>query len=199
MERCPKTAPDPSAAGGGPFTAFAGPDGAQSQRGSKVVMTMLDEIIQRIDIEMGRLDHELRVELPDRIQKAVEMGDLRENAEYKSALERQQFVQARMSHLSQRQSELAQIDVKNLPHDRVGFGSKVKVKDLDMGDHFDFTIVAGDFVDFDAGQISFASPIGQGLLGARKDEEVEVILPMGERRYKILELKTLPEQVGIQD
>jgi transcription elongation factor GreA len=162
-------------------------------------MTMLDEIIQKIDIEMGRLDHELKVELPDRIQKAVELGDLRENAEYKSALERQQFVQARMSHLSQRQSELAQIDVKNLPLDRVGFGSKVTVKDLDMGDHFDFTIVAGDFVDFDAGQISFASPIGQGLLGARKDEEVEVTLPVGERRYKILELQTLPEQVGVQE
>jgi transcription elongation factor GreA len=162
-------------------------------------MTMLDEIIQRIDVEMGRLDHELKVELPDRIQKAVELGDLRENAEYKSALERQQFVQARMSHLSQRQSELAQIDVKNLPLDRVGFGSKVKVQDLDLGEHFDFTIVAGDFVDFDAGQISFASPIGQGLLGARKDEEVEVTLPVGERRYKILELQTLPEQVGFQE
>lgn len=199
MEELQITAPDRRAAGGGPFTALRGPDGALPQRGSKVVMTMLDEIMQRIDVELGRLDHELRVELPDRIQKAVEMGDLRENAEYKSALERQQFVQARMSHLSQRQSELAQIDVKNLPADRVGFGSKVKVKDLDLGDHFDFTIVAGDFVDFDAGQISFASPIGQGLLGARKDEEVAVTLPVGERRYKILELLTLPEQVGIQE
>lgn len=162
-------------------------------------MTMLDEIFEKLDDEMGRLDHELKIELPDRIQKAVELGDLRENAEYKAALERQQFIQARMSHLSKRQSELAQIDVKNLPLDRVGFGSKVKVKDLDMGDDFDFTIVAGDFVDFDAGQISFASPIGQGLLGARKNEEVEVTLPAGERRYKVLDLLTLPEQLGIQE
>lgn len=162
-------------------------------------MTMLDEVFARIDEEMGRLDHELKIELPDRIQKAVELGDLRENAEYKAALERQQFVQARMSHLSQRQSELAQIDIKNLPMDRVGFGSKVRLKDLDMGEHFDFTIVAGDYVDFDAGQISFASPLGQGLLGARMDEEVVVNLPAGERRYRIMELKTLPEQVGLAE
>jgi len=162
-------------------------------------MTMLEEVFAKIDDEMGRLDHELKVELPDRIQKAVELGDLRENAEYKAALERQQFIQARMSHLSQRQSELAQIDVENLPSDRVGFGSRVKLQDLDMGEHFDFTIVAGDYVDFDAGQISFASPLGQGLLGARKDEEVTVTLPAGERRYRIMELKTLPEQVGMAE
>jgi len=161
-------------------------------------MSILDEIFEKIDEEMGRLDHELKIELPDRIQKAVELGDLRENAEYKSSLERQQFVQARMSHLSQRQSELARIDVENLPLDRVGFGSKVRVKELEMGEDHDFTIVAGDFVDFDAGQISFASPIGQGLLGARKDEEVEVSLPAGKRRYKILDLLTLPEQLGME-
>lgn len=161
-------------------------------------MTLLDEIRHKIDDEMGNLDHELKIVLPERIRKAVELGDLRENAEYKSALERQQFVQARMSHLSQRQSELSQIDVENLPEDRVGFGSKVSVKDLEMGEVFEFTIVAGDFLDFDAGQISLASPIGQGLLGARLDEEVAVALPRGERRYQIMELLTLPEQLNLK-
>jgi len=160
-------------------------------------MSMLDEIRQKIDEEMGILDHELTRELPERIRKAVELGDLRENSEYKSALERQQFVQARMSHLSLRQSELSQIDLDNLPSDRVGFGSKVSVKDLDAKEVLDFTIVAGDFLDLDAGQISFASPIGSGLLGARIDEEVTVSLPIGERRYRIVKLKTLPEQLGM--
>jgi transcription elongation factor GreA len=158
-------------------------------------MSMLDEICQKIDEEMGKLDHELTRDLPERIRKAVELGDLRENAEYKAALERQQFVQARMSHLSQRQSELFQIDVENLPSDRVGFGSKVSVEDLEMKEVFDFTIVAGDFMDLDAGQISLASPIGQGLLGARKDQEVTISLPRGERRYRVLKLLTLPEQL----
>jgi len=161
-------------------------------------MSMLDEIRHKIDEEMGHLDHELTRELPERIRKAVELGDLRENAEYKSALERQQFIQARMSHLSQRQSDLSQIDVDNLPSDRVGFGSKVSVEDLDLNEVFEFTIVAGDFLDLDAGQISFASPIGQGLLGARLDEEVTASLPMGERRYRVLKLLTLPEQLGME-
>jgi transcription elongation factor GreA len=160
-------------------------------------MTMLDEIRQKIDEEMGKLDHELTRELPERIRKAVELGDLRENAEYKSALERQQFVQARMSHLSQRQSELSQIEVENLPEDRVGFGSKVSVEDLEAKETFDFTIVAGDFLDLDAGQVSLASPIGQGLLGARQDEEVTVSLPMGERRFRVRSLLTLPQQLGV--
>jgi transcription elongation factor GreA len=158
-------------------------------------MTMLDEARQRIDEEMGALQHELTQVLPELIRKAVELGDLRENAEYKSSLERQQFVQARMSHLAQRQSELSDIDVKDLPKDRVGFGSKVTVKDLDLGETLHFTIAVGDFVDFDSGEISLASPIGQGLLGARKDQEVSVALPAGERRYRILELSTLPEQL----
>jgi transcription elongation factor GreA len=165
----------------------------------KIDMTMLDEIRQRIDEELGRLDHELRRELPERIGKALEMGDLRENAEHKSAIERQQFVQARISHLSHRLSELSQIDVKNLPLDRVGFGSKVTVKDLESTETFQFTIVAGDFLDFDAGQISLASPIGRGLLGARKDQEVAVELPRGQRRYRVLDLLTLPEQLGMAE
>ena len=159
-------------------------------------MTMLDEIRHKIDEEMGRLDHELTRELPERIRIAVELGDLRENSEYKAALERQQFVQARMSHLAQRQSDLSQIDLENLPLDRVGFGSKVSVEDLEINEVFDFTIVAGDFMDLDGGQISLASPIGQGLLGARKDEEVTVSLPRGERRYRVVKLLTLPEQSG---
>ena len=160
-------------------------------------MSMLDEIRQKLDEEMGQLEHELTRDLPERIRKAVELGDLRENAEYKAALERQQFVQVRMSHLSQRQSELSQIDVKNLPADRVGFGPKVSVEDLEMKEVHEFTIVAGDFMDLDGGQISLASPIGSGLLGAREGEELTVTLPVGERRYRVVKLRTLPDQLGM--
>ncbi len=106
-------------------------------------MSMLDEIRQKLDKEMGQLEHELTRDLPERIRKAVELGDLKENSEYKAALERQQFVQVRMSHLAQRQSELSQIDLENLPPDRVGFGSKVSVEDLDLKEVFDFTIAGG--------------------------------------------------------
>ena len=159
---------------------------------------MLDEIRERIESEIERLTHELNVELPERINKAVELGDLRENAEYKSALERQSFVQARIGHLSSRMSELSKIDVEAMPSDRVGFGSKVKVKDHFMDEEVDFTIVAGDFMDLDSGQVSMASPIGRGLMGAKEGEEVVITLPVGERTFTILELQTLRQQVQVK-
>jgi len=156
---------------------------------------MLDEIRERIEDEIQRLTTELNVDLPHRIEKAVELGDLRENAEYKSALERQSFVQARIEHLTRRMGELSKIDVKQMPADRVGFGSKVKVHDLFLDEKKDITIVAGDFMDLDGGQVSIASPIGRGLMGAKKGEEVAIELPVGERKFKILDLVTLPQQL----
>lgn len=156
---------------------------------------MLEEIKAKISEELERLGYELNVTLPKAIEKAVELGDLRENAEYHSALDRQSFVQARINHLSQRLSELAKIDVETLPVDRVHFGSKLRVRNLATGDEFTYTIVSGDFMDLDAGHISLASPLGQGLLGAREGDEVTVQLPAGERSFKILELTTLPQMV----
>ena len=156
---------------------------------------MLEEIKTRISEEVDALTHELNIELPDRIKKAVELGDLRENSEYKSALERQQFVQARIGHLAWRMSELSKIDVNDVPADRVGFGSMVRVRNLATREETTFTIVAGDYIDLDAGHISLESPIGRGLLGARQGEDVSVRLPAGERRFRILELRTLPQQL----
>ena len=158
---------------------------------------MLDEIRERIEGEIEELTYELNVELPEKISKAVEMGDLSENAEYESALDRQQFVQSRIQHLRKRAGELSKIDVDAMPYDRVGFGSKVKVKDLDLDEVQEFTIVAGDFMDLDAGHISLASPVGRGLLGAQVDEKVAIQLPRGEKHFEILDLTTLPQQLDL--
>ncbi|MEK9502770.1 GreA/GreB family elongation factor [Gaopeijia maritima] len=158
---------------------------------------MLDEIRDKIEAEIGRLTHELNVELPERIRIAVEHGDLRENAEYKAGLERQGFVQARIGHLQARMSELSKIDVKAMPWDKVGFGSKVKVYNVAMEEEAEFSIVAGDFMDLDGGQVSMASPIGRGLMGSREGEDVTISLPVGDRVFKILELVTLPQQLGL--
>ena len=121
---------------------------------------MLEEIREKLEAEIGQLVHELNVILPHRIEKAVELGDLKENAEYKSAIERQQFVQLRMGHLSKRMSDLSKINVEEMPHDRVGFGSQVEIHDLAMDEMSSFTIVAGDFMDLDGSQVSMVSPIG---------------------------------------
>ena len=157
---------------------------------------MLDEIKQKLEDEIERLIRELTVTLPRAIQKAVELGDLSENAEYKSAKERQQFVQARLNHLTQRMSELSKIDTTKIATDRVGFGSRVKLTDVENGAEVTYSLVFGDFIDLDSDQISMASPIGNALLGKKLGEEVVVRLPRGDRTYKIVELTTLPEMVG---
>jgi transcription elongation factor GreA len=159
---------------------------------------MLDEIRERLGAEIENLTRELTVELPERISKAVELGDLRENSEYKSALERQQFVQARLNQLTARMAELGKIDVSAMPADRVGFGSKVTILDLATEDEMTFSLVAGDFMDLDGGQVSIASPIGSALLGAREGQDVTVALPRGERVFRIQSLLTLPQQLGVQ-
>ncbi len=157
---------------------------------------MLEAIKARISDEVEALTRELNVELPDRIKKAAELGDLRENSEYKSALERQQFVQARIGHLAWRMSELSKIDVKDIPSDRVGFGSTVRVLNVATDEETTFTIVAGDYIDLDAGHISLDSPLGRGLLGARQGDDVDITLPAGERRFRVVELTTLPQQLA---
>ena len=160
---------------------------------------MLDEIRVKIESEIEELTHELNVLLPDRITKAVELGDLRENSEYKAAIERQQFVQVRIIHLTKRMSELSKIDVNSMPADRVGFGSQIEIHDLDLDEVQQLTIVAGDFMDLHGGQVSMASPIGRGLLGARQGDDLLIDLPVGQRRFKIINLVTLPEQLKSDD
>lgn len=157
---------------------------------------MLDELKQKLSDEIERLSHELQVTLPHAIQKAVEHGDLRENAEYKSALERQQFVQARLNHLTRRLGELSKIDLTEVPTDRVGFGSRVRVVDLRTREEEVYTLVFGDYIELDSGQISMASPLGQTLLGKAAGDEVSLRLPRGERRLRITELTTLPEMAA---
>lgn len=156
---------------------------------------MLQEIKDKIGDELERLAHELNVTLPEAIEKAVELGDLRENADYKSALERQQFVQARIGHLTQRMGELSKIDVTAIPMDRVGFGSRIRAKELESGDEEVFTMTAGDYIDLDKGQISMASPLGRAFMGHQEGDQVIVRLPRGETHYEILELTTLREMV----
>jgi transcription elongation factor GreA len=156
---------------------------------------MLEELKSKLDEEIGRLTHELQVALPKAIQRAVEHGDLRENSEYKSALERQQFVQARLNHLTKRRGELSNVDLSAIPGDRVGFGSRVTVRDLRSGDEETYTLVFGDYIDIETGQISMASPLGQTLLGRGVGEEVLLQLPRGARKLKIEKLTTLHEMV----
>jgi len=159
---------------------------------------MLEELKNKLGEEIERLTHELQITLPKAIQKAVEHGDLRENSEYKSALERQQFVQARLNHLTKRYGELSKIDLSEIPTDRIGFGSRVTVVDLRTREEETYTLVFGDYIDIDSGQISVASPLGQTLMGKKKGDKVSLTLPRGERKLMIKEMVTLSQMVDDQ-
>lgn len=157
---------------------------------------MLEELKARLRGEMERLTHELTVVLPAEIRRAVEMGDLRENSEYKAALERQQFVQARLGQLNQRLSKLGAIEMDQIPADKVGLGSKVVVQDETTGDRETYHLVFGDASDFEEGHVTMGSPIGRALSGKAVGETAILKLPTMVRRLTVVELVTLHDDVS---
>ena len=154
---------------------------------------MLDQLKAKLGEEVEKLQHELSVVLPREIRRAVEMGDLRENSEYKAALERQQLVQARLGQLRQRLSKLSSIDLAQIPADKVGLGSQVVVKDVATGERESYSLVFGDSVDFEDGHVSMSSPIGLSLVGRAVGDTTILKLPAKTRKLKIVELKTIHE------
>lgn len=158
---------------------------------------MIEALKQKLSEEVERLTHELNVVLPNEIRKAVELGDLRENSEYKSALERQQFVQARLGQLRQRLSKLAQIDLTQIPPDRVGLGSRVIVECHETRQTESYYLVFGDSEDFEDGHVTMASPIGRALIGKQVGDDVLLKLPARTRRLRIVSLKTIHEDSTI--
>ena len=152
---------------------------------------MLQEIIKQVDDELKKLRHELRIELPKAIQKARELGDLSENAEYKSALERQSFVKARIGQLTSRREELAGIDIARIPKDRSAFGSTVTVYDLDSEEEKKFRLVLSEDADPSKGDIPISSPLGKGLSGKEEGDAVSIKTPGGLKRFEIVSVRTI--------
>jgi transcription elongation factor GreA len=155
---------------------------------------MIQEMREKLGKEIEQLTRELTVTLPQAIASAVAMGDLRENSEYKAALERQQLVQARLGQLHQRLAQLQQLANTESPSDRVGLGSRVVVEDLGNGDREEFTLVLAEMMDLDAGHISLASPLGRALKDRKPGEEVSLRLPTTTRRLRVLEVVTIHQQ-----
>ena len=154
---------------------------------------MLEDLIEKLNTEAEELQHELNNELPEEIEKAVAQGDISENSEFEAARDRQQLVQAKLQQIARRLSELKEIDEQEVPEDRVGFGSRVTVRDVDDGTEEEFKLAFGDDIDFENSEISMESPIGQALLGKEVGEEVSVRLPNGRVSYEIVDLMTLPQ------
>ncbi|HEY5219376.1 MAG TPA: GreA/GreB family elongation factor [Gemmatimonadaceae bacterium] len=157
---------------------------------------MLEALKEKLSAEAARLQYELNVTLPNEIRKAVELGDLRENSEYKAALERQQFVQARLGQLHQRLSKLSSIDPSQIPPDRVGLGSRVVVEDKASKARETYHMVFGDAIEFEEGHVTMASPIGRALLNKAVGEDVVLRLPTLTRMLVVVELSTIHDDVA---
>lgn len=152
--------------------------------------SMKDRLIKKFEDEIQTLDRELKLELPKEIKRARELGDLRENAEYAAAKERQRLVEARISMLQKRVSEISLINIDRIPSDRAGFGSTLHVVEGNGG-KLVFQLVMPEDADAEKGLISTTSPIGRAFLNRQPGDEVEVVTPGGKREFEIVKLYTI--------
>jgi len=157
------------------------------------------EIKKRLEAQIRTLDHELKVHLPKEILRAREHGDLRENAEYKAAKERQSFLQARIGQLYRRLAALSLVNLDKIPQDKVGLGSFVTLRETSSGEQVSYEIVTPEESDPSQGRISPSSPIGRCLLNNEQGDVVEVKAPSGVREYEITRLVTIHDQAAEAD
>lgn len=154
---------------------------------------MKSPLVKRFEEQIRALEYELNRELPQEIGRARELGDLRENAEYQAAKERQRLVESQLSLLKKRVSEIALMNLSRLPRDRAGFGSTVHLREPD-GKTVVYQLVMAEDADPTRGWISTASPIGRALMGKEVGDEVEVPTPGGKREFELVKLVTIHEE-----
>lgn len=155
---------------------------------------MTDQIKRKLQEEINALEHELVHELPKEIKKAAALGDLSENAEYHMAKQRQEFVKARLRQLGRRIADLSMVNMNNIPKDKVGLGSKVKVYDSGKEEEIEYKLVTSEESDVAAGKISTTSPIGRALLNKKVGDEITVVTPNGKKELEILSLSTIHDE-----
>jgi transcription elongation factor GreA len=154
---------------------------------------MKDRLIRKFEEEILALDRELKLDLPKEIKRARELGDLRENAEYAAAKERQRLVEARISLLKKRVAEIALINVDRIPTDRAAFGSTLEVIES-TGEKLVFQLVMPEDADAPKGLISTTSPIGRALLNKEAGDTVKAVTPGGTREFEIVKLITIHDE-----
>jgi transcription elongation factor GreA len=149
---------------------------------------MSKEGYEKLKAQLDKMKNEDMSRIAEQIAEARGFGDLSENAEFDAAVEAQGMLQARINDLQDKLSRAYIVDKSTLPTDRVVFGSRVRVLDVDMGDEEDFTLVGPGEEDYDKNWILLTSPIGQGLVGKKVGDQVEVPIPRGTLKLKIVEI-----------
>ncbi len=155
---------------------------------------LTSNVKQKLQAELDGLESELRIHLPKEIKRAREFGDLRENSEYQTALQRQTMVKARIRELRQRMSEVASIDLSRVPRDKAAYGSTLVLYDAERDEEVTYRLVTPEESNPTEGLISTVSPIGRSLMGKEAGDEVVVTIPSGSRRFEIRRLMTLHDQ-----
>jgi len=157
---------------------------------------MTELIKKKLQDEINALEHELVHDLPREIKKAAALGDLSENAEYHMAKQRQEFVKARLRQLGRRIADLSLINMNNIPRDKVGLGSTVRVHDNEKNTEVEYTLVTSEESDVTAGKISTTSPIGRALLNKKVGDTAYIVTPNGKREMEVLHLTTIHDEVA---
>ncbi len=145
---------------------------------------------EKLKAQLDRMKNEDMPRIAEQIAQARAFGDLSENAEYDAAREAQGMLQARINDLQDKLARGMIVDRTNLPTDRVVFGTKVRVLDLDLDDEEIFLLVGPGEEDYDENKILLTSPIGQGLLGKKVGEVSEIAVPRGTLKLRIVEIIT---------
>lgn len=153
------------------------------------------DIKDKLQLELDELESELRVHLPKEIKRALEFGDLRENSEYRAALDRQNMVKARIVELRQRISEIASIDISRVPRDKASYGSTLILFDSERDEEVTYRLVTPEESDPQQGLISTTSPVGKSLMGKIEGDEVIVRTPAGARTFEIRRMSTLHDEI----
>ena len=152
---------------------------------------MSTSIVKKLQDEIQSLERELNHELPEELKRARALGDLSENAEYHMAKQRQDIVGARLVQLKRRLASLSLINFNNIPRDRIAFGSRVKLYDVDRDSEIEYKLVTSEEADFSKGLISTTSPIGRALMGKQVGDAVKVGTPNGMREFEVRSLRTI--------
>jgi transcription elongation factor GreA len=155
---------------------------------------MTIHIKKKLEDEIRLIEYELKNQLPQELKKAVAMGDLSENAEYQSAKQRQEILNAKLAHLRKRLAEVSMINLEKIPRDRVSYGSTVVLYDTQKSAEITYKLVSVEESDLQKGLISTSSPIGKGLLNRREGDTVKITTPGGSKEFEILKLTTIHDE-----
>jgi transcription elongation factor GreA len=155
---------------------------------------MPKHVLAKLENDLKELKKTLLIDIPKEIASAASQGDLSENAEYEQALAKRDMFQNKVVILEKRIQEIASLDVGRLPKNKVAYGSRVTLLDLDSDKEVTYKLVLPEELGGNPEQLSISSPIGLALVGLEEGAEVKIKIPAGTRRFEVLSLVTIHQQ-----